>query len=292
MTLIVCAICVWVFARQTISENAYRMALEDYCTQQITRDEQLVLKYLGGQPYAHFCQVMLEVRDAPDKRAAIRKLADASKQTPFYKNPQDSSDYVYNTLLQSSQRFERAIPQNLTDNLQYDPDQLNVWRMVTASFSHADWWHLISNLIFFYAFAASVEVIAGYAFFFGFIFAAAIGTALAYSYSSLGAENALPTVGLSGVVMAMTAFLATIAPGLKIRSIFWFFFVFVREFRVPALAIAALYVVQDLFYYSQHDPASTVNHVAHISGAAIGVLSGLVYRLTHREFLRELLPEI
>jgi membrane associated rhomboid family serine protease len=290
MTLIVCAICVWVFARQQISESQFRSALDNYCSQQITRDEQLVMRYLHVPAETHLCGVLLEIRDAPDKRAAISKLADASRQTPFYKDPKDSRDYVYSKLLESSLRFERAVPGNLTDRLAYAPGDLNVWRMLTATFSHADWWHVISNLIFFFAFAASVEIIAGYAFYSGFILFAAIGTSLAYSYSEMETLGAVPTVGLSGVVMAMTAFLATIAPTLRIRSLFWFF-LFVRVFRVPALAIAAFYILQDIFYYLQHDPESQVNYVAHISGAAIGVILGIVYRFTHREYLRDLVPQ-
>jgi membrane associated rhomboid family serine protease len=292
MTLVVCAICVWVFARQEISAHAYASALDQFCNQEITRDERLVLRYLDGPPSQHYCDVLLQIRAAPDRAAAIRKLAETSKPTPFYRDPVDSSNYVYNTLADSSRRFERTIPSNLTDRLQYDPSELNIWRMVTAAFSHADWWHLISNLIFFYAFAASVELIAGYGYYFGFILVSAIGTHLAYGYSMRGVEIAVPTVGLSGVVMAMMAFLATVLPALRIRCVFWFFFVFVRIFRVPALAIAALYIVENVFDYLQRDPGSNINYVAHISGAAIGVSMGLIYRLTHHTFLRELTQTI
>jgi membrane associated rhomboid family serine protease len=291
MTLIVCALCIWVFAEQEISAHAYRSALKQYCNYDLSRDERLVRKYLFIPVEQHYCEVLLNIRAAPDRNAAIRKLADASLPTPFYRNASDSSDYVYNTLLESSRRFERAIPSNLTEDLAYEPGKLNLWRMLTSSFSHADWWHVISNLIFFFAFAACVEVIAGYVFFFGFILISAVGTNLAYSYSVAGVEGALPTVGLSGVVMAMMAFLATVAPFLRIKCFFWFI-VFIRIFRVPALAIAALYVVENVFDYMNRDPESNINYIAHISGAALGVAAGLIYRFTHREFLREMVHDI
>jgi membrane associated rhomboid family serine protease len=291
MTLIVCAICIWVFARQELSAHAYRSALEQHCNHDLTRDERLVQRYLDGPPGRHLCDVLLEIRAAPDRAAAIRKLATTARPTPFYRDPNASSDYVYNTLTESSRRFERAIPIDLTEELQYDPSKLNLWRMITAAFSHADWLHLISNLIFFYAFAASVEVIAGYLYYFGFIVTSAIGTHLAYSYSMFGIAGALPTVGLSGVVMAMMAFLATVSPRLKIRCIFWFV-VFVHVFRVPSLAIAGLYIAENVFDYANRDPDSTINYVAHISGAVIGVLLGAAYRFTHRQFLRNILDGI
>jgi membrane associated rhomboid family serine protease len=291
LTLIVCAVCIWVFARQAISEHKYSEALSDFCNRQVTRDELLVLRYVTDDPEQHYCNLMLEIRDAPDPKRAMLDLAESAKPTPFYRNKSDSTDYIYSVLSESSRRFERAVPKNLTDELHYDPNTLNVGRMITAAFSHGDWWHLISNLIFFFAFAASVEVIAGYLYFLGFILLSAIGTHLAYAYSVAGVEGALPTVGLSGVVMAMMAFLAMVAPTLSIRCFFWFLII-VRTFRVPALAIAALYIVQNIFDYANRDPNDNVNYVAHISGAAIGVAMGLVYKIRHREFIRDLLPGI
>ena len=291
MTLAVCAICIWVFARQAISAHAYESALDNYCNREITREERLVLRYLDVPPDAHYCDVLLQIREAPDKNAAIRQLAEASRPTPFYRNRTDSTDYVYSTLSDSVQRFERNVPRNLTEKLHFDPNHPTLLSMLTAAFSHGSWWHLISNLIFFFAFAASVEVIAGYVYYLGFILLSAVGTHLAYSYSVRGVEGAMPTVGLSGVVMAMMAFLATVMPKLSIRCFFWFL-VIVRTFRVPALAIAALYVAENVLDYLNRSPNSNINYVAHISGAAIGVAMGLLYRMRHREFLQELQREI
>ena len=104
-----------------------------------------------------------------------------------------------------------------------------------------------------------------------------------------GVDGVLPTVGLSGVVMAMMAFLATVMPTLNVRCFFWFL-VIVRIFRVPALAIAALYILENVFDYANRDADDTINYIAHISGAAIGVALGVIYRLKYQEYLRELQP--
>ena len=89
----------------------------------------------------------------------------------------------------------------------------------------------------------------------------------------------------------MMAFLATIAPTLGIRCYFWFL-IFIRFFRVPAVALAGLYIVQNILDYANRDPGDNVNYMAHISGAAIGVIMGLAYRYRHREYLREMIPQI
>ncbi len=289
MTLAVCAVCIWVFAHQAYSEHAYEKSLNQYCNHDITRDEQLVLRYLSDEPDRHYCRVLLAIRDAPDRKQAMRDFAAAARAMPFYSNKSDSTDYLYSVLTTSSLRFERLVPKNLTNQLQYDPNNPTLASMLTAAFSHGDWWHLVSNLIFFFAFAASVEVIAGYGYYLGFILLSAIGTHAAYTYSVQGVEGALPTVGLSGVVMAMMAFLATVVPTLSIRCFFWFLII-IRTFRVPALAIAGLYIAQNVFDYTYRDADDNVNYVAHISGAALGVAMGFVYRLRYPGFLKDLLP--
>lgn len=290
MTLAVCAVCIYVFVQQLLSEHAYATALNDFCAHDIARDERIILRYLD-KPYDHYCQALLDIRAAPDRKQAILQLAANSLPMPFYSNPADGRDYIYALLTDSSRRFERAIPHNLTDDLHYDPKTLNLKRMLTAAFTHGSWSHLISNLIFFFAFAASVEVITGYFYYLGFIVFAAIGTHFAYRYSMQGVANAPPTVGLSGVVMAMMAFLATIMPSLSIRCFFWFIWI-VRIFRVPALLIALLYIGENIYDYASQDANSNVNYVAHISGAAIGILLGLIYRARNAEYLRNVAPGI
>jgi membrane associated rhomboid family serine protease len=276
-----------VFARQLWSEHEYRSALHSFCDQQLSRNERIVATYLQDED-RHFCAVMLDIRKAPEPQTVIRTLAEASKPMPFYRNRSDGIDYIYTTLLDSWRRFERTVPRNLTDDLSYDPGTFDIGRMVTAAFTHADTFHLVSNLVFFFAFAAAVEVIVGYSYYFFFLLLTVMGTHLAYAYSVHGAADALPTVGLSGEVMAMMTFLAAVAPSLRIRCFFWLLIIF-RTFRVPISLIAALYVAENLYDYANVDPDDHVNYMAHISGAAIGALAGLIYRLTHREYLERLM---
>ena len=291
MTLIVCVICIWVFGRQALSEYRYTTAINQFCNQSITRDELMALRYLPGEPGQHYCEVMLKIRSAPDHKQAMRDIAEAGLPTSFYPNKLDNTAYLYSTLERSFSRFDRAVPKNLTDELHYDPRNPSLTSMVTAAFSHGSWGHLIGNLVFFFAFAASVEVITGYAYYFGFIMLSAVATHLAYTYSVRDAELALPTVGLSGVVMTMMAFLATVIPALRIRVFFWFL-IFIRTFRVPALVIAALYVLQNIYDYSHQDLEDNTNYVAHLSGAFLGVAMGIIYRVRNKEFLGNIVRDL
>lgn len=286
MTLIVCVVCAWVYARQAISEHSYENAVESYCSS-LTTDERLLVRYLEVPADASYCDVLLHIRKESDQDAAIKELAKTSRPTPFYSKRADNIEYIHGVLTESTQRFKQDVPRTLTDKLHFDPNHATLLTTVTAAFSHADIWHLLSNLIFFFAFAASVEAIAGYTYYFGFFLLSAIGTHFAYAYSVSGQDTAMPTIGLSGVVMAMMAFLATIKPDLRIRCFFWFL-VFIRRFSVPALAIAALYIGENLYDYKHLDPKSNINYVAHISGAAIGILMGFIYRMRNDEYLIDL----
>lgn len=286
LTLMVCVVSIWVFTRQALSEHAHTNALNSYCAQLAT-DEKLVIRYLDVPAGVGYCDVLLHLRIVPDREAAILGLAKTSRPTPFYRVRADNVEYIKSVLTESSQRFLLAVPNSLTDKLHFDPHHATLPTTITAAFSHADIWHLASNLVFFFAFAAAAEVITGYAYYFGFFLLSAFGTHVAYAYSVRDLELALPTIGLSGVVMAMMGFLATIKPGLHIRCFFWFL-LFVRRFSVPSLAIAALYIVENVYDYTHLDVDSNINYMAHISGAAIGVVVGLTYRLRNRAYLDEL----
>ena len=58
---------------------------------------------------------------------------------------------------------------------------------------------------------------------------------------------------------------------------------------MPISVIAALYVAENVYDYANVDADDHVNYMAHISGAAIGALAGLIYRLTNREYLERLM---
>lgn len=286
LTLIVCFVCIFVFARQVISDNAYNNAVQQYCTQ-LSSDERSLMRYLDVPKDDSYCDVLIRIRKATDPKLEIQELAKNSKPANFYKTRAGDVNYIIDTLTSSSQRFKASVPRNLTDKLQFDPNHTTFLTSVTSAFSHGDTSHLVFNLLFFFAFAASVEVITGYLYYLVFFLLSIFGSKFAYAYSVYDLEVALPSIGLSGVVMAMMSFLATVKPDLYIRCFFWFF-VFVRRFSVPALALAAFYIGKNIYDYASEDADIHINYVAHLSGAAIGVVMGLVYRLTNSDHLNRL----
>lgn len=276
LTLIVCVACILVFAKQVVSEHSYNNAVQHYCTH-LTSDERSLMRYLVVPADESYCNVLIRIRKSPHPEEEIKEFAQKSRPANFYTTRAGDVNHIINTLTDSSQRFKANVPRNLTDRLHFDPNHATLLSSLTSAFSHGDTPHLLFNLLFFFAFAASVEAITGYAYYFVFFVLCAIGSDFAYAYSVRGLEIAMPTIGLSGVVMAMMSFLATVKPNLNIRCFFWFF-VFIRKFSVPSLALATLYIGSNIYDYTNLDADSHINYVAHLSGAAIGVVMGLIYR--------------
>jgi membrane associated rhomboid family serine protease len=278
VTILVSLICIVVFWNQDQSQRQYRSALLTYCNKpgNIDRSAMTVLRILQKGETAHPCTIFLEIHRSSDAQATIRSIAASSKPMHLFAQRVDEIQYVTDVLSDAYAGFDRSLPKNLTENLHYDPKNMQLKRMITSSFSHGSWSHLIGNLFGFYAFSASVEVIMGSLLFAPTILFMAIVTSLAYSASVAGMDMALPTVGLSGIVFGMLALLATIAPFVKIRCLL-FLIVFFRILRVPALLLAGWYIGWNIYDMQTIGEKSQINYVAHISGAISGIALGFIY---------------
>jgi len=73
--------------------------------------------------------------------------------------------YYEEALLGAYRSFKSMAPSNLTASLWYTPGSWNPMRMVTAAFAHGSWSHLIGNLLFFFAFSATIEILLGFTLF-------------------------------------------------------------------------------------------------------------------------------
>ncbi|WP_338874392.1 rhomboid family intramembrane serine protease [Spirosoma sp. SC4-14] len=143
------------------------------------------------------------------------------------------------------------------------------YRFVTSGFLHADWGHLIFNMISLYAFGGLMEQVFsslfgrnGALFYIGFyllaIIISDIPTFLKYrkdsSYNSLGASG-----GVSAIIFAAIL----ISPLTKI-------YLFFIPIGIPGFIFGPLYLLYSA--YESRRGVGNVNHDAHIYGALFGVL--------------------
>jgi membrane associated rhomboid family serine protease len=143
------------------------------------------------------------------------------------------------------------------------------YRMLTSGFLHADWGHLIFNMITLYAFGGVIEYLFGQffgplggiyllCFYLAGIIVSDIPTLLKHrrdpGYNSLGASG-----GVSSIVFASILF----SPLQKI-------YIFFIPVGIPGFIFGGLYLAYS--YYESRQNRGTVNHDAHFYGALFGIV--------------------
>ena len=154
------------------------------------------------------------------------------------------------------------------------PDR--VFTLFTAFFLHASLFHLIANTYFLIVFGDNVEDYLGSWRYLLLLVAAALAGDAAHV---LGASNpTVPCIGASGGVSGIITFYALRFPEARLGILLRYFVLF-RWFYLPAWIALILWVVlQFLFAFLQLSGFSNVSALAHLGGAAVGVLAWIAWR--------------
>jgi len=140
----------------------------------------------------------------------------------------------------------------------------NAWQLLSYGFLHDDRtpWHIVFNMLTLWFFGRPVEGIVGRAEFFRFYAAAIVVAGLAWVIGELLLGGGGRLIGASGGVMAVLA------------AFIWYYpretVLIYGVLPVPAWALGLLYLFSDLQGAGQR--TTDVAHVAHLAGAAFGVL--------------------
>jgi len=282
ITLLVMVLCLAIYTNQSMNEEKFVQASEDFCAEKSSVLFRLVLKNATGSSGQNAClETMVNAHLSDDQRQYIKDLVQKGKPLSGYTVAKGNA-ISEQVLWGRYQDYTDVTPAYETRQLWYMPESWDVPSMITAAFAHGSWLHVVGNLVFFFAFAVAVEMIIGSVRFIGVLLGLAIGTHIFYSLAMMGVDTPPPTVGLSGVVMGMLALFAYFLPHGRIRIFFWFI-VFFRRFSIPAWFVAMWFVGWDVYSLVTDDGQSQINFVAHISGAALGYTAGLLLFRKQRE---------
>ena len=135
-------------------------------------------------------------------------------------------------------------------------------RLLTYGFVHADWPHLLFNMITLFFFGQQVERVAGLLPFLLF-YLSAIVVAILPAYLRHKGDAHYRSLGASGGVSAVLFAFIMLSPWSKIV-------VFPIPFGIPAIAYAVLYVAYSVWMDRQG--GDNVNHSAHLFGALYGAI--------------------
>ncbi|MCG8489703.1 MAG: rhomboid family intramembrane serine protease [Chromatiales bacterium] len=283
LTILISIVCIVVYIQQEKNAKELELAIDGFCGVQQPQIYRLALNALYGSSTPGECVDFILGMHTAENRDEF--LSDVVKEADLLAgfNRADSNHYIDKVLRDNYDLFARAAPKYLTNELSYHPESWNPVNMLTAAFAHASWDHVILNLIFFFAFAATVEAILGYLYFPIAIVAIAVLSHVFYSVAMLGVVDPPPTVGISGVVSGVMALFVYFLPRTKIRCFFWFI-VFFKRFSISAWFFVAFFVGWDIFYLFNDEGSSNINFAAHVGGAMVGYLLGLIlFRRQKRE---------
>ena len=276
MTILVCVVCLGIFLKQESDWSNFEHAIERYCDGSRSRINQIVLQRVDELKSSQICgQAMYEIDNSDEPEHETDKIVDALKPLSGLSND-DSREYVRQILNDELRLYRNYVPADPDSNFAYDTSSWNPVHMLTASIAHADWGHIIFNLIFFFAFAAAVESIVGPTAFLVFFIANSLIIGITDSVVSTLLDDHHWTLGLSGVVMGMMGLFAYLLPHAKIRCYYWVIVIF-GSIAVPGWTLALWYIGGDLYQLFTHDTHGGVNVLAHVAGGIAGYFYGFFF---------------
>ena len=194
----------------------------------------------------------------------------------FDDHSQQQIDKMASFIKQHYAAYSKSGTAYLTKELMYYPSTPELLKIVSSSFAHGDIWHLLANLVFLLAFAPAVELLLARAWLFLLLILISMAvTMFSYTASVLLGADALPALGLSGVVMAMMGLHAALMPRKKVRLFVWLL-TYIRHWSVPAWMLVLWYIGFDLLGLILGTGNASINLVAHVSGGISGFLIGVL----------------
>jgi membrane associated rhomboid family serine protease len=186
--------------------------------------------------------------------------------------------YAFFLELTNGERFVYAwsvIPRNISHGYAWPT-------LLTATFLHAGWSHIIGNMIFLWAFGPAMEDAMGRV---RYLFFYLIGGVIAMAAQVAAMpQSRVPNLGASGAIAAvMGAFLVTY-PHDRIRTAF-FFLLFIRVTYIPAVLLIGVWFVIQLFSAGEiagHVQRGGVAYLAHIGGFLFGLLTAKLWVRSRR----------
>jgi len=121
-----------------------------------------------------------------------------------------------------------------------------LFSLVTSMFLHADFWHILGNMIYLFIFGDNVEDRLGHTKFFLLYFNFGIVGGLTHSIMAVmsgGRDAFIPAVGASGAIAGILGAYLVFFPRARIVSIVPSFF-FVRLARVPAVIFTGFWFIR------------------------------------------------
>jgi len=176
-------------------------------------------------------------------------------------------------------RVDQSLEQVMAGNFLVSTSHLlqgHWWTLVTAAFSHIDFWHIAINMFVLWSFGTALERLWGTRIFVIFYLVASVVASASHCFVSsvlMGNPN-IPALGASGAVSGLLLAFALLFPKHKILVF--------GVIPMPALVGALAFVAIDLWglFAQSQGGGLPIGHGAHLGGALCGLLFWASYLRT------------
>ncbi len=163
------------------------------------------------------------------------------------------------------------------------PAELRVATLLSHQFLHADFLHLLFNMLFLWVVGCTLELTLGRATYLTAYLASGVVAALAHVASQPASHD--PAIGSSGAVAGLMGVFTVLFAREPIRIALIAAIAIaprVSFFSLPAWVFFGLWLGEQLFYLSLRSASLNIAFMAHIGGFAFGALAALAYRTWSR----------
>ena len=275
LTAIVCTLCFGIFLHQVNDWNEFENALYEFCGQSRSNITRMIFKEISDNSPDACLNVMYGIASSNDEQATIQNMISEMRPLKSF-SVEDSKLYVSDMLNEEIRNYHIMVPAHPDEGLAYYTETWNPLTMIASAFAHGSWSHIIFNLFFFVAFAATIEVLIGPIAYIGLFLVVSLFTGVFSSVSALASGSHFSTLGLSGVVMGMMGLFAYLLPKGKIRCYYWVI-IFFGSVAIPAWALALWYIGGDIYTLFANTNHGVVNVMAHVTGGIAGYLFGIIF---------------
>jgi membrane associated rhomboid family serine protease len=173
-----------------------------------------------------------------------------------------------------------ALPDGSVETIVEAPGPSPIWlTLVTSTFMHGGWAHLLGNMLFLYVFGDNVEAAFGSFVYLAFYLVTGVIASLAHVL--FNPESIIPSLGASGAISGVLAAYLLLFPRNRIRVLVFFRFI-PFTYTVPAIVMIGLWALFQLINgvasITPSEETSGVAYMAHVGGFVAGLVLAFLLR--------------
>ena len=148
--------------------------------------------------------------------------------------------------------------------------------LVTGTFLHSGWLHIIGNMVFLWAFGPRIEDAMGHTRYLFFYLTGGVEAMLAQVVGDYGSH--VPCLGASGAIAAVMGAFIVLFPRDRIRSLIWIL-IFIRVTYIPAVWLIGVWFLIQLWNAGAVASVQSggVAYIAHVAGFLFGVVTAKLW---------------